>query len=98
MLRRSALRRHHHVRAWSTDNPGLMLLDKTTALARWLSVTDPTGQTDRALFLKTAADGPGKFVQQKKVDFFLPETGPTTFSRRRQRCTGSSRSFPAPAP
>ena len=71
-----------HVKAFAKSDPSNVLYDSHVGVVRWLGVVDPmaeqrplaTAPTDVAVafFLPTLADGVGKFVRTKFLQYHLP--------------------------
>jgi len=68
------------VQAYQQGDPSNLLVDKKFNVARFLSVVDPEGPSNVALFVKTLADGSGGFVRKKELEYHLPTKITTTFS------------------
>ena len=62
------------IKAYPKTAPGVLVVDQTINVFRFLSVLDPEGQTNRAYFYRAFADGTGGFVREKLVEYHLPSS------------------------
>jgi len=69
------------IKAFAQRGAQDVLLEKSMCIIRFVSVTDPTGYTRYARFMKTLNDGPDNFVREKTVEYHLPLNMGTTLKK-----------------
>jgi DNA-binding beta-propeller fold protein YncE len=69
------------IKAFAQRGAQDVLLEKSMCIIRFVSVTDPSGYTRYARFMKSLNDGPDKFVREKTIEYHLPQNMETTFQK-----------------